>query len=99
MVNFAEKNLTLVLMGGKEVAPSNLSIKILTKLLVSNAVTGFYFTFDDKFHPRARAYFCKVGDLHQRLMAIIIILTLRLSLYVIPLKKKTKKPKDNLHYL
>ena len=80
---FCRKNLTLVLTGGKEVAPSNLSIKILTKLLVSNAVTGFYFTFDDKFHPRARAYFCKVGDLHQRLMAICpisqLITVLKLS--------------------
>ena len=31
---------------------------------------GFYFTFNDKFHPGARAYFCKVGDLHHRLRRI-----------------------------
>ena len=64
-------------------APSNLSIKILTMLLVSNAVMGFYFTFDDKFHPGARAYFCKVGDLHHRLKAICpisqLITVLKLS--------------------
>ena len=40
------------------------------QLLNSNCVVGFYFTFEDKFHPGARAYFCKVGDLHRRLRPI-----------------------------
>ena len=31
---------------------------------------GFYFTLNNKFHPGARAYFCKVGDLHPRLRLI-----------------------------
>ena len=39
-------------------------------LLKSNSVVGFYFTFDDKFHPGARAYFCKVGDIHRQLRVI-----------------------------
>ena len=64
------ENLTLVLRGGREIPPSNFSTKIILRLLVSNCLVGFYFTFNDKFHPGARAYFCKVGDLHHRLRRI-----------------------------
>ena len=64
------KNLTIVLTGGKEVTPSNHSRITIFRLLTSGCAAGFYFTFDDKFHPGARAYFCKVADLHRRLSII-----------------------------
>ena len=67
---FGWKNLTLVLRGGKEVHPSTHTRLTVLGLLASNCVVGFYFTFDDKFHPGARAYFCKVADLHRRLSLI-----------------------------
>ena len=67
---FGWKNLTLVLRGGKEVVLSTLTRITVSRLLASNCVTGFYFTFADKFHPEARAYFCKVADLHRRLSLI-----------------------------
>ena len=67
---FFKGNLTLVLKGGREISPSQHSSKTVLALLVSNGVAGFYFTFNDKFHPRARAYFCQVGDLHRRLKRI-----------------------------
>ena len=65
-----KNNLTLVLRGGKEVSPTNYNGRLMLSLLASNAVVGFYFTFDDKFHPGARAYFCKIGDINNRLKAI-----------------------------
>ena len=43
---------------------------MVLSVLGSNCVVGFYFTFDDKFHPGARAYLCKVGDIHRRLELI-----------------------------
>ena len=52
---FSQENLTLVLDGGGEVTPSNFSHEIVLKLSVRNCVVGFYFMFDDKFHPAARA--------------------------------------------
>ena len=61
------ENLTLVLKGGREVTPLLVGYKITLDLLTSNCVVGFYFIFDDKFHPGARAYYCKVGDLHRNL--------------------------------
>ena len=61
------ENLTLVLRGGKEVNPAVVGHKIVLNLLTSGSVVGFYFMFDDKFHPGARAYFCMVGDLHRSL--------------------------------
>ena len=64
---FFPENLTIVLRGGREVSPSTVDPKIVLTLLVSNCAVGFYFTFDDKFHPGARAYFCRVGDLHHSL--------------------------------
>ena len=64
---FCPENLTIVLRGGREVSPSTVYPKIVLTLLVSNCAVGFYFTFDDKFHPGARAYFCRVGDLHPSL--------------------------------
>ena len=67
---FGWGNLTIVLRGGKEVTPSKFNHKIVIRLLLSNCVCGFYFTFEDKFHPGARAYFCKVGDLDRRLKPI-----------------------------
>ena len=67
---FFKENLTLVLKGGKEISPTRFSAKTVLALLVSNGVAGFYFTFNDKFHPRARAYFCQGGDLHRRLKPI-----------------------------
>ena len=67
---FCWENLTLVLKGGKEVSPKNFKCEIILKLLASNCIVGFYFTFDDKFHPGARAYYCKVGDIHRRLKMI-----------------------------
>ena len=67
---FNLENLTLVLRGGKEVIPSTHPRLTILRLLASNCVAGFYFTFDDKFHPGARAYFCKVADLHRRLSPI-----------------------------
>ena len=65
-----KNNLTLVLRGGKEVSPTNFNNQVMVSLLTSNAIVGFYFTFDDKFHPGARAYFCKIGDINNRLKAI-----------------------------
>ena len=67
---FEMKNLTLVLKGGKEVTPTLCGCRVVQKLLHSNQVYGFYFTFDDKFHPRARAYYCKLADLNRRLSPI-----------------------------
>ena len=67
---FYRENLTLVLRGGREISPAQFSTKTVLTLLVSNGVAGFYFTFNDKFHPGARAYFCQVGDLHRRLKPI-----------------------------
>ena len=64
------KNLTIVLRGGKEVVPSKHSRVTIFRLLASNCAAGFYFTFDDKFHPGARPYFCRVADLHRRLSII-----------------------------
>ena len=61
------ENLTLVLKGGKEITPSLFSRETVLNLLTSNGIMGFYFTFDDKFHPGARAYYCKVGDIHHTL--------------------------------
>ena len=56
--------------GGKEVNPSEHPREVSLNPMVSNCVVGFYFTFDDKFHPAARAYYCKVADLHRRLKII-----------------------------
>ena len=67
---FSKENLTIALRGRKEVFTSKISASIIIRLLVSNCVVGFYFTFNDKFHPGARAYFCRVGDLHNRLRLI-----------------------------
>ena len=67
---FQLKNLTLVMVGGKEVNPSSCRSRDLQTLLLSKKVLGFYFTFDDKFHPGARAYYCKVADLNRRLSPI-----------------------------
>ena len=67
---FCWKNLTLVLKIGREITPTNFNQKIVQQLLVSNCLIGFYFTFQDKFHQGARAYFCKVGDLNRRLRLI-----------------------------
>ena len=67
---FCWDNLTLVLKEGREITPTNFTHKIILQLLVSNCLIGFYFTFQDKFHPGARAYFCKVGDLNSRLRLI-----------------------------
>ena len=68
---FCKNNLTLVLKrGGKEVSPGEFGSKVVLNLLGSNAIAGFYFTFDDKFHPGARAYFCQIGDIDNRLKAI-----------------------------
>ena len=61
------ESLRLVLKGGREVTPSKVGLQITVNLLTSNSIFGFYFIFDDKFHPGARAYFCKVGDLHHSL--------------------------------
>ena len=55
---FCRENLTLVLKGGREITPSEVGTEITIRLLVSNSVVGFYFTFDDKFHPGARVYYC-----------------------------------------
>ena len=44
--------------------------RVLKRLLHSNQVSGFYFTFDDKFHPRARAYYCRLADLNRQLSPI-----------------------------
>ena len=59
--------LRLVLKGGREVTPSKVGLRITVNLLASNSIHGFYFIFDDKFHPGARAYYCKVRDLHRSL--------------------------------
>ena len=67
---FCWKNLTLVLREGREITPTDFNHTIIQQLLVSNRLIGFYFTFQDKFHPGARAYFCKVGDLNRRLRLI-----------------------------
>ena len=64
------ENLTIVLKGGREVSPLNFSTKVVLRLQVSNCFMGFYLTFNNKFHPGARAYFCKVGDFHHRLRRI-----------------------------
>ena len=64
---FCMENLTLVLKGGKGITPSLFSRETVLNLLTSNGIIGFYFTFDDKFHPGARAYYCKVGDIHHTL--------------------------------
>ena len=61
------ESLRLVLKGGREVTPSKVGLQITVNLLTSNSIFGFYFIFDDKFHPGARAYFCKVGDLQRSL--------------------------------
>ena len=67
---FFRENLTLVLRGGKEISPERRNNVTIQRLLKSNSVVGFYFTFDDKFHPGARAYFCRVGDIHRQLKVI-----------------------------
>ena len=67
---FSRENLTLVVKGGRELSPKEFSNKLVLRLLVSNCIVGFYFTFNDKFHPRARAYLCRVGDIHRRLNLI-----------------------------
>ena len=67
---FSIKNLTLVLVGGKEIIPSSCSSREVQNLLHSKRILGFYFTFDDKFHPGARAYYCKLSDLNKRLSLI-----------------------------
>ena len=67
---FCWDNLTLVLEGGREITPTVFNQKIIQNLIGSNCITGFYFTFQDKFHPVARAYFCKIGDLNKRLRLI-----------------------------
>ena len=67
---FQLSNLTIVLKGGKEIAPTLYSIQKIQLLLKSTHVLGFYFTFDDKYHPGARAYLCKLADLSRRLSLI-----------------------------
>ena len=67
---FCRENLTMVFKGGRELSPKEFSNKMVLRLLVSNCIVGFYFTFNDKFHPGARAYFCKVGDINRRLKLI-----------------------------
>lgn len=67
---FRLQNLTIVLRGWKEVVPTTCRLKVLRELLRSPHVVGFYFTLDDKFHPRARAYFCKVADLNRHLRPV-----------------------------
>ena len=61
------ESLRLVLDGGREVTPSEIGQQMTRNLLASNSIFGFYFIFDDKCHPGARAYFCRVGDLHHSL--------------------------------
>ena len=67
---FCLENLTLVLKEGREISPTTFGREIILKVLGSNCLAGFYFTFDDKFHPGARAYYCKVGDIHHNLERI-----------------------------
>ena len=55
---FQLSNLTIVLRGGREIVPTLYSLQEIQLLLNSTHVLGFYFTFDDKFHPGARAYLC-----------------------------------------
>ena len=61
------ESLRLVLEGGREVTPSKIGQQMTRNVLASNSIFGFYFIFDDKCHPGARAYFCRVGDLHHSL--------------------------------
>ena len=67
---FRLSNLTIVLRGGREIVPTMYSTQKLLLLLHSTLVLGFYFTFDDKFHPGARAYLCKLADVNRRLSLI-----------------------------
>ena len=62
--------MTIVLRGGREIVPTLYSLQEIQLLLNSTHVLGFYFTFDDKFHPGARAYLCKLADLSRRLSLI-----------------------------
>ena len=95
---FTRKNLTIVLKeGGREITPSLYSSRIIQKLLQSNHVLGFYFTFDDKFHPGARAHYCKLEDVDRRLSPIcpvkhlssVLRLTTNMSFF--PPKEVTRK--------
>ena len=79
---FQLQNLTIVLNGGREIIPTKYTPLILQKLLHSTHVLGFYFTFDDKFHPRARAYYCKLADLTCRLSPICPVRHLSIVLKV-----------------
>ena len=64
------QSLTIVLKGRREIVPSVQNPRSVQKLLKSNLVLGFYFTFDDKCHPRARAHYCRLADLNRRLSPI-----------------------------
>ena len=79
---FCLENLTLVLKGGKEVTPLVVGRKIVLNLLTSMSVVGFYFTFDDKFHPGARAYYCMVSDLHRNLRRVCPLRQLQIILQI-----------------
>ena len=63
-------NLTLVMVGGKEIIPSTCNSRFLHNLLHSKQIFGFYFTFDNKFNPGAWAYYCKLADLNRRLSPV-----------------------------
>ena len=67
---FQLKNLTLVLVGGKEVIPSCCCPVRVQKLLHSKKILVLYFTFDDKFHPGGRVYYYKVADLNRQLSLV-----------------------------
>ena len=79
---FCLENLTLLLKGGKEVTPLVVGQKIVLNLLSSKSVVGFYFTFDDKFHPGARAYYCMVSDLHRNLRRVCPLRQLQIILQI-----------------
>ena len=60
------ENLILVTNNGVELPLVSLPPKICHDLIYSDYILGFFFNFSDKFHPVARAYFCKLQDLSPR---------------------------------
>ena len=60
------ENLVLVTNDGVELPLVSSPPQKCHDLIYSDDILGFFFNFSDKFHPVARAYFCKLQDISPR---------------------------------
>ena len=60
------KNLVLVDKMGTEIPLATCPQSKRRDIIYSDTIIGFFFNFSDKFHPTARAYFCKLHDIAPR---------------------------------